>query len=127
MKKDIAGSCSGLSLSEFDDLDQCGEMIDSIPINTDLLLNTTVTRHCLSFRHSASDIKLSGNTCGLKHMWCETAAPSSSSVQKENGQRLLSLTLVNRGRQHVIRQLLIFPALCKILAFGISHRAVLRN
>lgn len=106
MKRDIESSCSALSLCEFDDLGQCGEMIDSIAINTDC---TTVTKHCLSFRHSASDIKLSANTSELKHICCAIAAPSSSSsVQKEKGQRLPSLpslTLVTTGRQHLIRQL----------------------
>lgn len=127
MKWDIESSCSALSLCEFDDLGQCGEMIDSIPINTDLPLNTTITKLCESFRHSASHIKPSGNTSGLKHFWCVIAAPRSSSVQKEKGQRLLFLTLVNTGRQQVIRQLLIFPSVYKILAFRKSPCAVLRE
>lgn len=92
-----------------------------------MLLNTTVTKLCVSFRLSASDTKPSGNTSGLKHFWCAIAAPSSSSVQKENGQRLPSLTLVNAGRHRVIRQLLIFPDVYKSLAFGITPGAVLRE
>lgn len=127
LKWDAQSSCSALSLCEFDNLGQYGEMIDSIPINTDFPLNTTVTKLCVSFRHSASDIKPSGNTSGSKHFWCAIAAPSSSSVQKEKGQRFPSLTLVNTGRQHVIKQLSVFPAVYKILAFRISPCAVLRE
>lgn len=89
--------------------------------------DTTVTKHCVSLKHSVLDIKLSGNTSGLNHIWCVIAAPSSSSVQKENGQSLTSLTLVNTDRQHVIRQLYIFPDVYKILAFRISPCAVLRE
>lgn len=56
---------------------------------------------------------------------CIQQHPSSISGQKEKGQRFLSPTFVNTGRQHVFTELLIFSAVYKTLAFRVSPCAVL--
>lgn len=115
----LKSSCSAFGFCKLDGLCLYGKMIDSIPINTDLLLKTMVPE-C----YVVSDFLLLPSnhletSLGWKTFAVCIAAPSSSSGQKEKGQRFLSLKLVNTGRQHVITQLLIFS--CCLQNLGIQN------
>ena len=97
MQWDTESSCSAFSFCELDGLCQCCKMIDSVPINTDLLLNTMVTKCCVSFRLSASAVKPSGNISRLKNFWCAYSS-TKQQFRTERERTEISVTDISEYR-----------------------------